>query len=107
MPTIINDISRWYHASGFQDASIAIPPLELTILLALLTVGLLLRFSRAGLIIAYIFVYRWSWSVCSLHGIFDGKSKGLFLTGYIVFGIIVLTLTVVGMMIANRSPSNE
>jgi len=107
MPAIINDILHWYRASGIQDASITVPLLELTILLALLSVCLLLHFSRTGLIIAYLFIYRWNWSFCSHNNILDEKARNLFLTGYIVFGILVLTLTIVAMMSANRSSSGE
>jgi hypothetical protein len=106
MPAIINDISQWYQASGLQGTSITIPLLELALILILLTFCLLFQFSRTGLIIAYLFIYRWSWSFCSQNHFFDEKARNMFLTGYIVFGILVLTLTIVAMINSNRSTSD-
>jgi|GEM_PF-1513157 len=107
MPAIINDILQWYLASGIQDASITVPLIELIILFVFLTVCLLLRLSRTGLIIAYLFIYRWGWTFCLHNNFLDHKIRTMFLTGYIVFGILVLTLAIVAMMIASRSSSGE
>lgn len=107
MPAIISDILQWYRISGIQDASITVPLIELIILFVFLTLCLLLRLSRTGLIIAYLFIYRWGWSLY-LHNIFlDHRTRNMFLTGYILFGILVLTLAIVAMMISSRSSSGE
>ena len=106
MPAIINDFFKWYQASGLQGTSITIPLLELTVVLIILIVCLLFQFSRTGLIVAFLFIYRWSWSFCAHNDLLDEKSRNMFLTGYIVFGILVLTLTIVAMMNANRPSSN-
>jgi len=107
MPAIINDALQWYNLSGVQDASLTVPLTELVILFVLLTVCLLLRLSRTGLIIAYLFIYRWGWFFCLHNNFPDPKIRNMFLTGYIVFGILVLTLAIVAMMISNRSSSGE
>lgn len=99
----ITDLLLWYKTSGIQDAVITIPLVEIIILFLLLTVFMLLRLSRTGLIITYLFTYRWGWFFCFENNVFDPKIKTLFLTGYIVFGIIVLTLTAIAMMLSSRS----
>jgi len=107
MPATINDLLLWYKASGIQEASITIPLVELIISFLLLTICLLLRFPRVGLIVAYLFTYRWGW-LFYLHNNFSGQqARNLFLTGYIIFGIIVLALTVVAMTMPGRASSND
>jgi len=107
MPSIINNILQWYRVSGIQDASITVPLIELIILFVFLTVCLLLRFSRTGLIVAYLSIYHWGWFFCLHNNYLDHKIRTMFLTGYIVFGILVLTLAIVAMMITSRSSSSE
>ncbi|MFC1454291.1 hypothetical protein ACFLQL_03830 [Verrucomicrobiota bacterium] len=107
MPAFINNFFEWYQASGLQGTTITIPLLELIVILTILTVCLLFQFSRTGLIVAYLFIYRWSWAFCAHNDLLDEKSRNIFLTGYIVFGILVLTLTIVAMMNKNSSSSSE
>ncbi len=107
MPAIINDALQWYGTSGIQEASLTIPLVEMIILFVLLSLCLLFRFSRTGLIIAYLFIYRWGWSLNMLNILPDQKIRNMFLTGYILFGIIVLTLAIVAMMLSSRSSSGE
>ena len=107
MPSIINDLVQWYRISGIQDASITVSLVELVILFVFLTVCLLLRLSRTGLIIAYLFIYHWGWSFCLHNNYLGHKITTMFLTGYIVFGILVLTLAIVAMLIASRSSAGE
>jgi hypothetical protein len=107
MPAIINDILQWYRASGIQDIAISIPLVELIISFLLLTVCLLLRFARTGLIISYLFTYRWGWFFCLNNNIFDPKTKSLFLAGYVIFGILALTLTIIAMTISSRASSSD
>ena len=44
-----------------QQTQLEIPAAEPLVLLALLILCLVLRATRSGLLIAYIFVYRWGW----------------------------------------------
>ena len=74
-----------------QKASLTLPAMEVITLLAALTVCLVLRFTRVGLIVAYLFVYRWGWAC------FVGMSDG-YLMAYLVFGTVAGILTVIGML---------
>lgn len=103
MAATINDLLLWYKASGIQDAIITVPLVELVLLFMLLTVCLLLRLTRTGLIVTYLFIYRWGWLFCLHNNFRDHQMSNLFVTGYIVFGILVLTLTVIAMTISARS----
>ena len=107
MPEILNNLLLGYKNSGMQDATISIPLLELIILLLLMTGCLLLRFSKTGLVVAFLFVYRWGWIFC-LHGAFlDVTTRTMCHVGYIVFGILVVTLTVVAMILSKHYSSEE
>lgn len=107
MPAIVHDALHWYQASGIQDAAITIPLVDLLILFLLLTVCLLLRLSRTGLVIAYLFIYYRGWFFCLHNNFIDPKAKNLFLAGYIVFGILVLTLTVIAMTFCRRASADD
>lgn len=74
-----------------KNAVITLPAVEITLLLGLLALCLVLRFSRVGLIIAYLFTYRWAWQLLA------GQDES-FLLAYLTFGVIVGILTVIGMM---------
>lgn len=79
-------------ASG---AVLELPAMEVTGLILLLTCCLLFKFTKTGLIVAYIFVYRWGW-------LFFIDQPQEVLVGYLVFGCFVGILTVIGML---RAPS--
>lgn len=68
-----------------------------------MTICLLFRITRTGLVIAYIFMYRWGLLFGEQY--FGGELRvyHIFITSYIVFGILVLTLAMVAMMAAARS----
>jgi hypothetical protein len=93
------NLVNWYHASGLQGAELNVPLLETTIVFVLLTVCLLFRLSRTGLIIAYLFFYRVGWTVLQhVIGSLDASSKTFTSTAYIVFGILVFTFAIIGMI---------
>ncbi len=74
---------------AFQHSSITLPTLEIMLLLVLITLCLLFRWNRAGLIIAYVDAYRWGWIF------FNEAFKGQFqdyLVGYYIFGVSVAIL---------------
>lgn len=95
---MLSQLLTWYQTLGLDHSVAPVPGIEALILLALLTVCLLLRCSRSGLVIAYIFVYRW--------GLLFGRQNfsgnppvyNKFLAFYVVFGILVLTLASIVMM---------
>lgn len=101
---MFNSAWQWYLTSGLSHSTTSIEGMEIVVLLFILTICMLFQLCRTGLVTAYIFTYRW--------GLFFGEQHcvakntpfcNFFFTGYIVFGILVLTLAVVAMMIAARS----
>lgn len=107
MPESIQNLLQWYKDSGLQDATITVSLLELVILFLLLTGCLLLRFPRTGLIIAFLFVFRWGWMFCMSSALVDSRMRTLFLTGYVVFGILAVTMATVAMVLSKRYSSEE
>ena len=98
---------QWYQTSGLSNAMISIPGIEAIVLLVILTICLLFRITRTGLIIAYIFTYRWGLLCGEQYFAGNAQVYHIFLTSYIVFGILVMTLTMVAMMMAARSGSDD
>lgn len=80
---------------SMQNANLSLPALEVSLLLVVLTCCLVFRFSKTGLIASYIFSYRWGW-------LFFTDHEQEYLLAYLVFGIVVGTLTVVQLM---RAPA--
>lgn len=104
---MINQGWQWYQASGLSHAMVSVPGVEAIILLMVLTVCLLFRITRIGLVVAYIFTYRWGLLFGEQYFAADAKLYNVFLSSYIVFGILVLTLALMAMMIAARSGRHE
>ena len=73
------------------NASINLPLLEVSLLIIILSVCLVFRLTRFGLIAAYLFLYRWGL-------IFFLKQEHGFLLSYLVFGFIIGIATIVGMV---------
>lgn len=104
---MLNQVWLWYQASGLSHATISIPGMEAMVLLILLTICLLFRITRTGLVMAYIFTYRWGLLFGEQYFAGDARVYHVFLTSYIVFGILVLTLAMVAMMVAAHSGRQE
>jgi len=104
---MLNQLLAWYQTSGFSHATIFIPGIEAIVLLALLTICLLFHVNRIGLITAYIFTYRWGLLFGMQYFAKDARIYHVFLTSYIVFGILVLTLALTAMMLTTRSERPE
>ena len=104
---MLNQVLQWYQASGLSNAMISIPGMEAMVLLIMLTICLLFRINRTGLVTAYIFMYRWGLLFGEQYFAGDARVYHGFLAGYIVFGILVLTLALVAMMVATRSGSDD
>lgn len=77
--------------SVVTKASIELPAIEVTILLIVMSVCLASRHTNIGLVLTYIFAYRWGWILFAGHNI-------EFMTAYLFFGTITGILTVIGMM---------
>ena len=76
-------------------ATVELPAIEVAIVIATLSICLGLRWRHVGLIIAYIFVYRWGW-------LFFTRHHPTFFIAYLVFGTLVAGLAVVGMVSSKR-----
>ena len=98
---------QWYQTSGLSHATIPIPSMEALTLLILLTICLLFRITRTGLVVAYIFTYRWGLIFGEQYFSGDARLYNVFLSSYIAFGILVLTLALVAMMMATHSGRQE
>lgn len=81
--------------STLTKANLSLPALEVLLLLSVLAFCLVLRTTKTGLIIAYLFTYRWGWII-----LVDTNTSSL--TGYLIFGMAVGLLTVVGMVRSQR-----
>ena len=104
---MLNQVWQWYQASGLSHAMISIPGMEAIALLVVLTICMLFRINRTGLITAFIFTYRWGILFGEQYFAGDAKVYRVFITSYIVFGILVVTLAVVAMMVTARSGRQE
>lgn len=94
----IHELWQWYVSSGLGSATISIPMVETLLVFAVLTVCLLFRFSRIGLIVAYVFVYRWCWAFRQQILPDNPNVYNLFTAGYLICGILVFTFAIVGMI---------
>ena len=104
---MLNQVWQWYQTSGLSHATISIPGMEAIVLLSVLTICLLFRITRTGLVLAYIFTYRWGLLFGKQYFAGDVRLYNIFLSSYIVFGILVLTLALVAMMMATRAGRQE
>ncbi len=80
--------------NALAQTDCSLPAYEVMILLMVLTVCLLMRASRIGLVAAYLFAYRWGWLL--FDSTFARTQMG-YVYGYLVFGIIALILAVFSM----------
>jgi hypothetical protein len=81
-----------------RHTQVAAPSIEIIFLLALLAICLVFRATRIGLLVAYLFVYRWGWLFIAQT---FGQEANTYLSGYAVFGVLVIALTVISMVRAS------
>jgi hypothetical protein len=74
-----------------KSAKITLPVMEITSLIVGLSICLANKWTRSGLLIAYVFVYRWGW-------MFFAKQSMPYFLAYLVLGGLVLVLSVYDMM---------
>lgn len=70
---------------------ICFPASDFFLLIGLLTMSILFRYPRCGLVIAYVFAFRWCWSLVEDYSVHAQIS-------YMIFGIMVGALAVIGML---------
>jgi hypothetical protein len=68
-----------------------VPAIEPILLVAILAVCIVLRYQRWGLVVAYIFTFRWCWIIASDLSL-DAR------IAYVFFGALVGILGVIGML---------
>ncbi len=76
-------------------SQLTLPAFELVLLMVLMALALLFRYSRTGIVVAYLFAYRWGW------GITEQLSNGAHFA-YMCFGVTVGILSVLGMFADTR-----
>jgi hypothetical protein len=79
-----------------QQSQLSLPGLEVVLLITLLSLSLVFRFNRCGMMTAYIFAYRWGWMI--VHRFPEEVQFA-----YIVFGVLVGALSVAGMLADRKS----
>ena len=82
--------------SILKNATITIPIFEIAILISALSIFLVARVTRIGLITAYLFSYRWGLTFCQ-------KEIPSYLVFYLVFGFAIGLLTVVSILWASAN----
>ena len=90
-------LREWFNI--IASASITLPMLEMGLMTLTIAICLVSRLNRTGLIVAYLFAYRWGWPF------FQGQSNA-FMMAYFWFGCAVGILTVVGMLQSAHSGSD-
>jgi hypothetical protein len=90
---MVNDILK-----TIGSTQISLPTGEMMILLALLTLCLLAKATRTGLLTAYFFVFRWGWIFFQQN---FGTDTSMF-RGYVILGIIIPGLAVIRMWFSSR-----
>ena len=79
-----------------KTARISLPVFEITTLIIALSVCLANRWTRCGLVAAYLYVYRWGW-------LFFAKQSTIFFGIYLLLGGLVATLAVIDMLTEARN----
>jgi len=80
------------------EAKITITTSEVIILMLGLTLCLLFRWNRIGLIVSYLSTFYLGWIFCRDELLAKEKNQfDDFVTGYIIFGVLVLILSVIDM----------
>ena len=75
-----------------RGSTVTFPSGEVLLLISVLTISLLYRAKRIGLLFAYLFAYRWGWLVVS-----EGNTEyqAWILGAYLIFGMAVGIIAVV------------
>ena len=99
MFSMLNEWWMWYRNSGLDQVMLSVPLVETMVLFITLTICLFFRFSRTGLILAYLFFYRLGWTVQIREYAADPDLQTAFSAGYLIFGILVFTFLIISTII--------
>jgi hypothetical protein len=78
-----------------KQTNVPIPTLEILTLLVMLTISLIFKATRIGLLVSYLFVFRWGWLF--INETFREQHES-FLFSYLAFGALVTLLSVIMML---------
>jgi hypothetical protein len=80
-----------------REAHISAPVTQVIIIIVALSMCLLFRFNRTGLIIAYIYTFYMGWQFCQAELMVKAPDLKPYAAVYLIFGAVVLFLTVISM----------
>ena len=80
------------------QAEVPMPVPEIIVTLAALSLCMLFRFNRAGLLISYLFVFHMGWLLCQNELVQKHSEYGTFALAYLLLGAVVLCLSAYGMI---------
>ncbi len=78
-----------------RTAQVTAPALELVLALVMLAACLIFKATRTGLLVAFLFVYRWGWLF--IEETFVDQWPWI-LFGYVASGALLVALSVLGML---------
>ncbi len=78
----------------FANHTVTTPVYEIMLVLVVIAVCLLARWPRAGLLLTFVYVYRWGWLF--MHEQFGAQPQVLI--GYYVVGVFVMVCSVIAFM---------
>jgi len=73
-----------------KGSQLTLPAIEVVLFVGLLAASLVFRYNRCGIIVAYVFAFRW--------GLMMTDKLPVAKTSYIIFGILVGALAIVSML---------
>ena len=80
------------------EAKATVPVPQLLVFLAVLSVCLLFRLTRTGLILSFLYTFYLGWLFCAKELIEKDPDYEVYGIGYIFFGGLILLLSVIGMI---------
>jgi hypothetical protein len=83
-------------ARTLSNSQLTLPAFELVLFMGLLSLSLLFRYSRTGIFVAYLFAFRWGWTV--MGGL--GEHACFW---YLIFGCGVGVLSVLGFFADSKT----
>lgn len=81
----------------FNQSTIPLPAGEVMLFLVFITICLLLRLNRLGIIVSFIAAYRWGWIY--IGSTFRNQYHD-YTTGYFFFGVSVVLLYIVSLFLS-------
>lgn len=91
--------------STIGEATITITTTELVLVIIALSICLLFRWNRLGMIVSYLFTFYMGWLFCKKELLSKESNEfEAFVIGYVIFGCVVLLLAVIDLF---RKPGDD